>query len=111
MTRFGMSAKLGPRVFGDGGSEPFVGRSMTATPKVSGAVAAEIDAEIGRIVDAAYARARTVLTEHRGALTRLAQALLEHETIERAEFVALLDDSAEGEIRGRWAPGRTRVHA
>ena len=79
--RYGMSEKLGPIAFGERelGREPYSER-----------IAAEIDAEVTRIVDEAKARARQAISEHRGALDAIANELIEKETIERDDFEKLL---------------------
>ena len=81
VARYGMSEKLGPIAFGERalGNEPY-----------SEHVAAQIDAEVSRIIDGAKARAAKVINEHRGALDAIAKALIEKETIERAEFETIL---------------------
>ncbi|MDE1919170.1 MAG: ATP-dependent zinc metalloprotease FtsH [Patescibacteria group bacterium] len=81
VVRYGMSEKLGPISFGERqlGNEPY-----------SEKVAAEIDAEVSRIIDEAKARAKKVIGEHRGALDAIAKELIERETIERDEFEKIL---------------------
>ena len=66
--RFGMSEKLGPRVFGHDHGQPFLGREFSAEPDYSDEIAREIDDEIRRIVEAAHQRAKDILTEHRESL-------------------------------------------
>jgi cell division protease FtsH len=77
VSRYGMSDKLGPIAFGDRqlGNEPY-----------SEQVAAQIDAEVSRIIDTAKARATKVLQEHRKALDAIAKELIEKETVERDDF-------------------------
>jgi cell division protease FtsH len=96
--RFGMSETLGPRVFGHDRAQPFLGRQYSTAPDYSPATARAIDDEIRRIVDAAYGRAEEILLERRDALTRIAEVLLERETIERAQFEALLAGSDEQDV-------------
>jgi len=98
--RFGMSEKLGPRTFGHDQSQPFLGREFSATADYSDEIAREIDDEIRRIVEEAHQTARQVLGERRDALDRLSKLLLEHETIEREEFEALLAGKAADEVFG-----------
>ena len=93
--RFGMSEKLGPRTFGHDQSMPFLGREFSAEPDYSDEIAREIDDEIRRIVEEAHQTARQVLTDRREKLDRLSKLLLEHETIERDEFEALLAGKSE----------------
>src|SRR5207249_480331 len=95
--RFGMSEKLGPRVFGHDHGQPFLGRWLSLTRDYSPEAAARIDEEIGRTIGAAHARATQILTENRRALDRLARLLLERETIEREEFEVLLAGNTETE--------------
>ena len=98
--RFGMSEKLGPRTFGHDQSQPFLGREFSATADYSDEIAREIDDEIRRIVEEAHQTARQVLGDRRDALDRLSKLLLEHETIEREQFEALLAGKAADEVFG-----------
>ncbi|MEA2392678.1 MAG: cell division protease FtsH, partial [Solirubrobacteraceae bacterium] len=102
--RFGMSEKLGPRVFGHDHGQPFLGREFSAEPDYSDEIAREIDDEIRRIVEAAHQRAKDLLTEYREALGTISQVLLKRETIEKEEFEALLAGQTEEEIFGTEAP-------
>ena len=63
--RFGMSDKLGPRVFGHDHGMPFLGREFSAEPDYSDEIAREIDDEVRRIIESAHQRATELLTEHR----------------------------------------------
>ncbi len=98
--RFGMSEKLGPRVFGHDTTQPFLGRSMGSEPDYSDDVAREIDDEIRRIVESAHQSARDILSEHREDLDRVSNILLERETLDAQEFVALLEGASEEEVFG-----------
>src|SRR4051794_13301481 len=98
--RFGMSEKLGPRVFGHDHGQPFLGREFSAEPDYSDEIAREIDDEIRRIVGRAHQRAKDILEEHRGSLTTISEILLKRETIEKEEFVALLAGKTEEEVFG-----------
>jgi cell division protease FtsH len=91
VTQYGMSEALGPLAFGKKDEMIFLGREISEQRNYSDEVAAKIDAEVRGIIDQAYARARTALTEHRAVLDRLADLLVEKETIEAAEFEALWD--------------------
>jgi cell division protease FtsH len=99
--RFGMSEKLGPRVFGHDHGQPFLGREFSSEPDYSDEIAREIDDEIRRIVEGAHQVAKDILGEHREALESISQLLLKRETIEREEFEALLAGVPEEEI---WPP-------
>ena len=95
--RFGMSEKLGPRVFGHDHGQPFLGREFSSEPDYSDEIAREIDDEIRRIVEEAHQMARQVLEERREALDLTSEILLKRETIEREQF----DRAARGQERGR----------
>jgi cell division protease FtsH len=98
--RFGMSEKLGPRVFGHDHGQPFLGREFSSEPDYSDDIAREIDAEIRRIVESAHQRAKDLLSEHRESLTKISEILLKRETIEKDEFQALLAGKSEEEVFG-----------
>ena len=98
--RFGMSEKLGPRVFGHDHSQPFLGREFRAEPDYSDEIAREIDDEIRRIVEEAHQTAQGMLAEHREELERLSKILLERETIDAEEFVQLLAGESAEEVFG-----------
>jgi cell division protease FtsH len=93
--RFGMSEKLGPRVFGHDHGQPFLGRQLALASGYSDAVAAGIDREIGRIVKAAHRRATGILLEHRASQIALSEILARRETLDRDEFLALLAGAAD----------------
>jgi cell division protease FtsH len=98
--RFGMSEKLGPRVFGHDHGQPFLGREFSAEPDYSDEIAREIDDEIRRIVEGAHQQAKDILLEHRESLNSISEILLKRETIEREEFEALLAGKSEEEVFG-----------
>jgi cell division protease FtsH len=89
VTQYGMSEKLGPLAFGKKDEMIFLGREISEQRNYSDEVAAKIDAEVRELIDRAYQRARTALTEQREALDKLADLLIEKETIEGDEFEAL----------------------
>jgi cell division protease FtsH len=102
--RFGMSEKLGPRVFGHDHGQPFLGREFSAEPDYSDEIAREIDDEIRRIVEAAHVQAKEILTQYRESLEKLSEILIKRETIEREQFEALLDGGTEQDVFGAEAP-------
>jgi cell division protease FtsH len=102
--RFGMSEKLGPRVFGHDHGQPFLGREFSAEPDYSDEIAREIDDEIRRIVEAAHVQAKEILTSHRPELEKLSEILIKRETIEKEQFEALLAGQTEQEVFGAAAP-------
>jgi len=90
VTKWGMSDKLGPLLYAQNEEEVFLGHSVARTQNVSEATARLIDEEIRRFVEEAYEKARTILTDNLGDLHKIAQALLEYETLSGDEMMALL---------------------
>ncbi len=88
--RFGMSERLGPRVFGHDRGQPFLGREFSSEPDYSDEIAREIDDEIRRIVESAHQTAKDLLNDKREELDNISKILLERETIDAEQFVALL---------------------
>jgi cell division protease FtsH len=105
--RFGMSEKLGPRVLGRNHDLPFLGREMSAEPDYSEEVAREIDEEIRRVIEEAHERALAVLKEHMDELHRLSAILIERETIDKDQFLRLLEGATEEEVFADEAPAAT----
>jgi cell division protease FtsH len=105
--RFGMSDKLGPRVFGHDHGQPFLGREFSAEPDYSDEIAREIDDEIRRIVESAHQRAKDLLTEHRDSLHVISEILVKRETIEKEQFEALLAGKSEEDVFGAEQPPAT----
>ncbi|HSD24018.1 MAG TPA: ATP-dependent zinc metalloprotease FtsH [Solirubrobacterales bacterium] len=96
--RFGMSERLGPRVFGHDRSQPFLGREFSAEPDYSDEIAREIDDEVRRIVEDAHQTSKDILSEHREQLDTISKILLDRETIEADEFIALLEGKPEDQV-------------
>ena len=92
---YGMSEKLGPVCFDSGSGEVFIGRTMSQGRAYSETVAAEIDAEVQAIIAESRSRCEAILTEQRDKLEAVAQYLLAHETMERADFLAVFGESEE----------------
>jgi cell division protease FtsH len=96
--RFGMSEKLGPRVFGHDHGQPFLGREFSTEPDYSDEIAREIDDEVRRIIEGAHQRAKNILTEHRERLDAISDILVRRETIEKHQFEGLLNGKTEVEL-------------
>ncbi len=92
---YGMSEKLGPVCFDSGSGEVFIGRTMSQGRAYSETVAAEIDAEVQAIIAESRSRCEAILTGQRDKLETVAQYLLAHETMERADFLAVFGESGE----------------
>jgi len=91
ITKYGMSEKLGPIVYGSEHDSVFLGRDFTSTPNYSDAVAAEIDQEIRAVIDEAYAHCEAILKEHSDKLEAVSLFLLEHEKMEADEFLRVMN--------------------
>jgi cell division protease FtsH len=107
--RFGMSEKLGPRVFGHDHGQPFLGREFSSEPDYSDEIAREIDDEIRRIVEMAHVQAEDILSEKRAELEKLSEILIKRETIEKAQFESLLAGETEEGVFGSEAPAPPEV--
>ncbi len=90
VTKYGFSDKLGPLLYAENEEEVFLGHSVARQQNVSEATAREIDGEVRRFVEEAYQRAREILSENIDDLHKVAQALLEYETLSGDEIRALL---------------------
>jgi cell division protease FtsH len=92
---WGMSP-LGPIAYGDNSDTVFLGREITRTENVSEETARKIDGEIQRIISEQYDRAKKIVGDRRSALDKIAEGLLEHETLEGRHVLEILEF---GEIR------------
>jgi len=88
---WGMSDKLGPVAFEDGGDQPFLGREMGQSKEYSDATAKVIDDEVRRILEETEESVDRMLRENRERLENLARALLDQETLSSAEIGRVLD--------------------
>ncbi len=91
---YGMSEKLGTLALGRRHSNPFLGRDYSEDRNYSEDVARQIDDEVRAIVDRCHTRATELLTTHREKLDNVVRALLEHETLTRDEFLAVMAGEA-----------------
>ena len=91
VTRYGMSEKLGPMVYGRKEEMVFLGREIHEQRDYSEEVAEEIDREVRAIVDVGYQQARHALETRRDLLDLVAKTLLERESLTREEFAALFE--------------------
>jgi len=86
VTRLGMSAELGPMVYGQKEELIFLGREISEQRDYSEAVAQQIDKEVRRLVSEAHDTAKSIVLKYRDRLDSVAMRLLEVETISREEF-------------------------
>ena len=99
VTQWGMSDEVGMIAVGDRGQEIFLGREISQRREVSEQTAEAVDREMKRLIDEAYERARVILSANRELLDRMANSLLERETLDREEIDML--------ARGDRLPPRT----
>lgn len=97
VVKFGMSDDIGPVSYDEGG-EVFLGRDYGHSREYSEETAAEIDREVKKILKAQYEKTEQILRQYRAELTRVAELLLEKETISGEEFEECFKASEGGEI-------------
>ena len=97
VTQFGMSDNIGTIYLGSD-QEVFVGMEFGQSREYSEEIAAKIDREVASILASCYEKAKKILTENKDRLEKLTQALLEQETLNRAEFVALMENGELPEV-------------
>jgi cell division protease FtsH len=90
VTQFGMSEVIGPLAVGDKEQEIFLGREFAQRREISERTAQMVDDEVKRLIDEAYARAMGIISENRDLLDRIADALLDRETIDRDDLDRLV---------------------
>ncbi len=95
VTEWGMGEQTGVVAYDLDGDNPFLGQQTVGeSGRVYSEVTAErVDAEVERLLEQAHQQARTVLSEHRAELERLAQALLQEEVLERDQILAIIGDA------------------
>jgi cell division protease FtsH len=87
---YGMSERIGPVAYTDDSGDVFLGRDFATRKNYSEQKAQEIDEEVSRLLRESYGEARGALVSHRGVLDRIADALLERETLEAQDLKLLL---------------------
>lgn len=92
ITDYGMSENLGPRTFGDKEEAVYLGKSDYEARDYSEKTAEEIDKEISGFIDMGMKKAEEIIIKYRDDLQKITDKLLEKETIEQEEFLALMND-------------------
>jgi cell division protease FtsH len=100
VTQWGLSDEIGPILVGDNEQDLFLGRDIQHRREVSEKTAQTVDAEVKKVIDEAYRRAKVVLTENLALLHMVASQLLERETLTGEEVAAL----ARGEVLAPRSP-------
>ncbi len=93
VTKYGMSEKLGPVLYGKDNDEVFLGMDYSHSKNYSEAYANQIDDEVKRILTECYAKCENILTTHNDKLTLIAETLIEKEKITGQRFRQLMDES------------------
>lgn len=93
--QFGMSQKLGPRVYGENEEMIFLAQEIHDKKNYSEETAEIIDSEINALLVEAKERAQAILVKHRGEMDRLVQSLLAHETVEQEQFTRIMEGKDE----------------
>jgi cell division protease FtsH len=109
VTQYGMTETLGAVKLGDNNAEPFLGRDMGHSRDYSEAVAAKVDAEVANLINAAHQEAFDILAENRDVLDALVVALIERETLDKAEVAAVFEPLRRRPRRPAWTGSDNRV--
>jgi cell division protease FtsH len=106
VTKYGLHRDLGPMAYSDEEEEVFLGRSVTQHKSVSNETARRIDEAVRSVIDGAYGRAMSLLTENLAKLHKMAEALLQYETIDADQIDAIMDGREPGAPRDWGDSGR-----
>ncbi len=104
VTKYGMSDRIGPILYGSESNEVFIGRDLATQRDYSEHVAAMIDEEIKNIIDQAYVKAEQILAEHEAEVRTVAEKLLERDRLSGAEFDRLMKGEALEDPKAEPAP-------
>ena len=107
VTQWGMSDSLGTMVYGEEEGEIFLGRSITTHKNVSEATMQQVDAEVRRIIDEQYARARKLIEDNRDKIEAMTAALLEWETIDAEQINDIMEGKPPRPPKPSSAPPRS----
>ena len=91
VAKYGMSDEIGPVVYSDDNNEIFLGRDYGHVNNYSDVTSARIDAEIEKMMRAAYEKTECILKEHYDKLVLVAETLIEKEKINGADFISLME--------------------
>ncbi|MEJ7795990.1 MAG: ATP-dependent zinc metalloprotease FtsH [Nocardioides sp.] len=108
VTQYGMTETLGAVKLGDSNSEPFLGRDMGHQRNYSEDVAAKVDDEVKNLIAAAHQEAFDVLEENRDVLDSLVLALLDRETLDKAEVAEVFTALRLRPLRPAWTGSADR---
>jgi cell division protease FtsH len=98
ITKYGMSEKLGPVVFGKKQEQVFLGRDITEDRNYSNEIARQIDEEVRHLIDISYDRTKDLLTRNRAVLEAIVAELLEKEVLDGDDLSRIIAAHGEGEL-------------
>jgi cell division protease FtsH len=108
VTEYGMTERLGAIKLGDNSSEPFLGRDMGHQRNYSEDVAAMVDEEVKTLLTNAHQEAFDILVENRDVLDSLVMALLEKETLDKAQIAQVFEPLRRRPVRPAWTGSPSR---
>ncbi len=108
VTQYGMTERLGAIKLGDNNHEPFLGRDLGHTRNYSEDVAAIVDEETKKLLATAHQEAFDILEENRDVLDTLVLALMERETLDKAEVAEIFEALRRRPVRPAWTGSPTR---
>ena len=109
VTQYGMTERLGAVKLGDSNSEPFLGRDMGHQRNYSEETAAAVDEEIKRLLGHAHQEAFDILHENRDVLDALVLALLDKETLDKAQIAEIFEPLRRRPVRPAWTGSPERI--
>jgi cell division protease FtsH len=109
VTQYGMTERLGAVKLGESNSEPFLGRDLGHQRNYSEDVAAIVDEEVKRLIATAHQEAFDILEENRDVLDALVLALMERETLDKAEVAEVFEPLRRRPARPAWTGSPARL--
>ncbi|MEV6108938.1 ATP-dependent zinc metalloprotease FtsH [Streptomyces sp. NPDC051940] len=109
VTQYGMTERLGAIKFGTDNSEPFLGKEMAHQRDYSEEVAALVDEEVKKLIEAAHNEAWEILVENRDILDNLVLELLEKETLNKEQIAEIFKDVVKRPARPAWTGSSRRT--
>lgn len=109
VTQYGMTERLGAVKLGDSNSEPFLGRDMGHTRNYSEETAAAVDEEVKALLGHAHQEAFEILETNRDVLDALVLALLDKETLDKAEIAEIFEPLTKRPARPAWTGSPERL--
>jgi cell division protease FtsH len=109
VTQYGMTERLGAMKLGESNSEPFLGRDLGHQRNYSEDVAAKVDEETKKLLTTAHQEAFDILEENRDVLDALVLALMDKETLDKAQVAEIFEPLRRRDIRPAWTGSPSRV--